>query len=258
MIYGNINQQKVVKELINKNISPILISGPEGVGKFSFCLEYLQKVNLEKFIFSSDDKIIKIDVARFLVSLAQKKTDQRIVVIDEAHKFKGESQNTLLKTLEESSSNTVFILVTSQENKILPTIRSRSIKIKFGLVSDSETAKFLEEKGFDKEQIMLALDFYPYQPGKALKFLTDKDRLAILNKFLLGEINLNLKENFTLKEILEYYLLSKRKDLLKLLKQNKRSNNMVYHLRSALNLYYDADYNLNLDLQLTNLILNNG
>jgi DNA polymerase III delta prime subunit len=41
MIYGNLESQKILKELIEKDISPILVLGPEGVGKFSFLKEYL-------------------------------------------------------------------------------------------------------------------------------------------------------------------------------------------------------------------------
>jgi len=258
MIYGNFNQQKIVTELIEKDRSPILISGPEGIGKFSFCFEYLKEKDLEKIVLSSAEKILKIDSARLLTSLAQKKTDKRIVLIDEIHKFKPESQNTLLKTLEEAPSKTIFILITHQENKILPTIRSRSLKIKFSLVPESETVKFLKEKGFSQDEIKLALEFFPFQPGKAFQFLTQKNKFEILKKFLLGEIPDNLKDHFSLKEILEYYLLFKRQELLKSLPESKKSTELLFCLRSALNLYFDADYNLNFDLQLTNLIFNNG
>jgi hypothetical protein len=258
MIYGNLEQQNLLKEMVEKNTSPILISGPEGVGKFSFCFEYLKEKKFEKIFFSTADKIFKIESARFLTSLAQKKTEKRIVLIDEVHKFKSDSQNTLLKTLEEAPSKTIFILITHQENKILPTIHSRSLKIKFSLVPESETAKFLKEKGFSQDEIKLALEFFPFQPGKAFQFLIQKNKFEILKKFLLGEMTDNLKDYFSLKEILEYYLLFKRQELLKSLGDSKKINETLLRLRSALNLYFDADYNLNFDLQLTNLILNNG
>jgi len=259
MIYGNLESQKILIELITKDISPILVIGPEGVGKFSFLKEYLDLQKIEGIPLRTEDKNFKIDTARSLVSLAQKKSEKRIILIDNVHKFQIYSQNTLLKTFEETPSKTIFILVSHQENKILPTIRSRSIKVKFGLVKKEETEKFLKEKGFNRKEIDLALDFYPYQPGKAFRFL-DFKKLEFLNKFLIqSEINLEeLKNNFTLKEFLENYLLFLRKELFKKIKENNYVSEEIRKIKNCLNLYYESDYNLNFELQLANLILNNG
>jgi len=259
MIYGNQEKQKILRELIEKDISPILVSGPEGVGKFSFLKEYLDSQKIEKIVLRSEDKNFKIETARFLVSLARKKSEKRVILIDNAHKFQIHSQNTLLKTLEESPSKTIFILITHQENKILPTIRSRTVKVKFGLVLQEETEKFLKEKGFNQKEIALALDFYPYQPGKALKFLISR-KFEILNKFLFQkEFNFEeLKNNFSLQEFLENYLLFLRKELLQKLKEKKLISPEIKKIKDCLNLYYDTDYNLNFELQLANLVLSHG
>jgi hypothetical protein len=259
MIYGNLKSQKILKELIEKDVSPILVVGPEGVGKFSFLKEYLDSQKIEKIAIQTEDKNFKIETARSLVSLSQKKSEKRIVLIDNAHKFQIYSQNTLLKTFEETPSKTIFILVSHQENKILSTIRSRSIKVKFGLVKKEETEKFLKEKGFSQKEIDLALDFYPYQPGKALRFLNSR-RFEFLNKFLTQpELNFEeLKNSFTLQEFLENYLLFLRKELLKKLKENNPISGEIKKIKDCLNLYYDSDYNLNFELQLANLILSHG
>jgi DNA polymerase III delta prime subunit len=259
MIYGNLESQKILKELIEKDISPILVLGPEGVGKFSFLKEYLDSQKIEKIFLQTEDKNFRIDTARFLVSLSQKKAEKRIILIDNAHKFQIYSQNTLLKTFEETPSKTIFILVSHQENKILPTIRSRSIKVKFGLVKKEETEKFLKEKGFSQKEIDLALNFYPYQPGKALRFLNSK-KFELLNRFLIKkDFNFEeLKNNFTLQEFLENYLLFLRKELLEKMKERKLISQEMKKIKDCLNLYYDSDYNLNFELQLANLILNHG
>jgi DNA polymerase III delta prime subunit len=259
MIYGNLESQKILKELIEKDISPILVVGPEGVGKFSFLKEYLDSQKIEKISIHTEEENLKIDTARFLVSLSQKKSEKRAVLIDDVHKFQIYSQNTLLKTLEETPSKTIFILVSHQENKILSTIKSRSIKVKFGLVKREETEKFLKEKGFSQKEIDLALDFYPYQPGKALRFLISR-KFEFLNKFLIQpELNFEeLKNSFTLKEFLENYLLFLRKELLKKLKENNHVSGEIRKIKDCLNLYYDSDYNLNFELQLANLLLSHG
>ena len=256
MIYGNLKEQKILKELIEKNISPLLVSGPEGVGKFSFLKEYLESKKNEVIILKSENKNFSIETARFLVSLAQKKSEKRFILIDSVHKFQIQSQNVLLKTFEETPSATIFILVTHQENKILPTIRSRSLKIKFGLVSKEETKKFLEEQGFNKKDIDLALEFYPHQPGKALKLLKD-NKLTMMKKFLFLENLAELKNNFNLQEFLENYLLILRKEILQKIKERKSISKEIKKIKNCLSLYYDSEYNLNFELQLANLLLYN-
>jgi DNA polymerase III delta prime subunit len=259
MIYGNLESQNILKELIKKDISPILVVGPEGVGKFTFLNEYLNSQKIEKIPIHTEDKNFKIDTARALVSLSQKKSEKRIILIDNAHKFQIYSQNTLLKTFEETPSKTIFILVSHQENKILPTIRSRSIKVKFGLVKKEETEKFLKEKGFNQKDIDLALNFYPYQPGKALRLLS-LNKIEPLNKLLIKkDFNFEeLKNNFTLQEFLENYLLFLRKEFLEKIKERKLISQEIKKIKDCLNLYYDSDYSLNFELQLVNLILNHG
>ena len=54
----------------------------------------------------------------------------RIYIILEAEKLNASSSNTLLKFLEEPSDNIYAVLITSNNNKILETIRSRCISIK--------------------------------------------------------------------------------------------------------------------------------
>ena len=52
-------------------------------------------------------------------------------IIDEAHMLSSSAFNALLKTLEEPPENVVFILATTEEHKILPTILSRCIRFEF-------------------------------------------------------------------------------------------------------------------------------
>ena len=53
----------------------------------------------------------------------------QIAIIYDADKLTTEAQNSFLKTLEESGDNTIYILTTSKEGILLPTILSRSLKI---------------------------------------------------------------------------------------------------------------------------------
>ncbi len=254
MIIGNEKQQEFLKELVeNFDKGTILVYGPEGVGKFSFLKNFLRTKNYELISIENDEKIYKIETARLLTSLSQRESKKRIILINDAHKFQRESQNTLLKTLEESPSKIIFILITHRFSKIIPTIRSRSILVRFNLVAKEKIQKFLEEKGYKLEEIKKALKYYPYQPGKAIKILENKEKLDLFEKFIVADLNqkINLieeiKKNFTLQEFLEIYLI-----------HLQNSKGKPSFIKKILDLYFDSDYNLNFEMQLINLILNYG
>jgi DNA polymerase-3 subunit delta' len=69
---------------------------------------------------------------------------RRVTVIDDADALVPAAQNALLKTLEEPSASSVFILVTSRPDALLPTVRSRCSIMKFGRLSPADVAEVLE------------------------------------------------------------------------------------------------------------------
>jgi len=81
-----------------------------------------------------DTGAIKIDQIREVVERAAYRPFEgrrRVVVIDEADALMAPAQNALLKTLEEPPSLSVFILVTTRPDMLLPTVRSRCIRLLF-------------------------------------------------------------------------------------------------------------------------------
>lgn len=243
----------------------LIIYGIEGIGKF-FTLKNIiikKNKNYECLIIEKEEKFLQIDIARFLVNLAKyhPKT-KRVVIINDAHKFVKDAQNTFLKTLEEPLSKTIFILITHRINQILPTIRSRSIIIKFPIPSKEETEKILKNYGFSIKDIDFILNFYPNQPGKAIKILKSKEKLELLKNFftLENEERLALiekiKEIFDLKEFLELIVIFEINKIKNTIK-NKESVDLK-KTKELMNLYFDADYFLNTEIQLGNLVLNYG
>ena len=69
----------------------------------------------------------------------------RIIVLDETHAVSTQAQNALLKVLEEAQGKTFFILCTTEPNKLLPTIRSRSLELEFKKVPRDEIIKNLAQ-----------------------------------------------------------------------------------------------------------------
>jgi DNA polymerase-3 subunit delta' len=93
----------------------------------------------------------------------------KVFVIDEAELLEHEAQNVLLKTLEEPPPRTYIMLVTSREDRLLPTIRSRCHRVAFGPLSpqamrDWATQRHWEAAGAQREWL---LDFCEGSPGLA-------------------------------------------------------------------------------------------
>ena len=62
----------------------------------------------------------------------------KVIVLDEAQLMTPQAQSALLKILEESNSAIFFVLCTTHIDKILPTIRSRSLKLRFDLINNED------------------------------------------------------------------------------------------------------------------------
>ena len=92
---------------------------------------------------------IRIEQVRGIVEeIAEKPFEGRgrAIIIDEAQRMTEQAENTLLKSLEEPPPNTHFIVVTSSAEALLPTIRSRCQRVRFGGLSPALIAERLVER----------------------------------------------------------------------------------------------------------------
>jgi len=91
--------------------------------------------------------VIKLNSIRELrreTTLSTSGTRRRLVIISRAEEMNEESSNALLKTLEEPSTETMFILTTAHPERLLPTIRSRCHTIRFDPLTPEEIRQQLE------------------------------------------------------------------------------------------------------------------
>ncbi len=70
---------------------------------------------------------------------------RKVYIIDEVHMLTAASSNTLLKTLEEPPAHVVFVLATTDPQKVLPTLRSRTQHFEFTLLSHQQLANHLAD-----------------------------------------------------------------------------------------------------------------
>lgn len=113
-------------------------------------LEILKKFKNDSLLL--EGKRVKIlDIRGLIKWLSLRPTfgDYKLVIILDAEKINSESANALLKTLEEPPSYARIVLLTSDEKKILPTIHSRCLKIRF-----FEKVSFPEPEGYLSPEII--------------------------------------------------------------------------------------------------------
>lgn len=186
-----VGQQPIIQTLKNAIVQnriahAYLFCGPRGTGKTSIAKIFAKMLNCEdesnkpcgkctncKMVQNgSHPDIIEIDAAsnngvdevRNLidkVKYAPMQGKYKVYIIDEVHMMTTGAFNALLKTIEEPPAHVVFILATTEPNKVIPTIISRCQRFDFNKVSQKDIEKRLsivckEEKiEIDPEAIFL-------------------------------------------------------------------------------------------------------
>lgn len=157
----------------NKIAHAYLFTGPRGVGKTSIARILAHEIN--KLPYNEDTPhldIIEIDAAsnngvedirdlRERVQLAPVSAEKKVYIIDEVHMLSKAAFNALLKTLEEPPAHIVFILATTDADKLPDTIISRTQRFNFRTIPAGEVAAHLgwiaEQEGFKAEPDALKL-----------------------------------------------------------------------------------------------------
>jgi DNA polymerase-3 subunit gamma/tau len=88
-------------------------------------------------------------------------TTRKVYLVDEVHMLSAAASNALLKTLEEPPDHVVFILATTNPEKVLPTIRSRAQHFEFSLIAADELQALLadiaQREGVDADPVALSI-----------------------------------------------------------------------------------------------------
>jgi DNA polymerase-3 subunit delta' len=101
-------------------------------------------------------------------SFAPRDGSHRIFIIDPADVMNANSQNALLKTLEEPPGRSMVILVTARPHMLLPTVRSRCFGVGFAPLPAPALASLLEGRGVSPEDARARAAMSGGSPGKAL------------------------------------------------------------------------------------------
>ena len=174
-IYGNELQKKIISSMIEKDrlVHSIILTGDKGLGKFTFAKEIAKQVayanNLNKNIQNCVDiniidgnlcgsiVINNIRDIKSKINIAPHEGIKKIQIIANCEKMTVAAQNAILKSLEEPSQSTIFILTTSNICKLLSTIKSRAIVINMSELSEPEAIKILSSRASINQISKIAL-----------------------------------------------------------------------------------------------------
>lgn len=261
-IVGLNREKGIFEKILEKNqfAHTYIFTGAEGIGKRLFAIDfakgalcadkkYFADCNCQECILNSnlahpdvfilnnsfqdgksEKNSIGIDEIKTVIEnayLTPYRGKFKFFVINDAHALTLEASNAFLKTLEEPPENTIFILVTHLLEKILPTIKSRSIIFEFLRLSSDEVVTVLK-KIYPEEDLEKLTDAAKYASGSvktAIEFLKFK------------KLNLNIDVNENLSSVIDYLFRSKEKDDLELI-ASRLYENLLFNYRKTYDIRY--------------------
>ena len=262
-----IGQDKTIEQLQGaltkgKISHAYLFVGPRGCGKTSVARIFAHEIN--HFDYQLEDSyidIIEIDAATFtsvdnIRELREKAMimptlgKYKVYIIDEVHMLSNSAFNALLKILEEPPEHVIFIMATTNPEKIPATIISRTQIYRFNLAEPKVMQDFLRSV-CDKEGIKISDD--------ALKIITERgggsfrDSLSILNQ--IGTVNLS-EETIEASDVSAALGIPEHQEIQNLINfyENSDTENITNTLAALLNYGITAE---SITLELINQILKN-
>jgi DNA polymerase-3 subunit delta' len=150
----------------------------DACGTCPSCLRIARNVHADVLIVEPGESgSIKVDQIREAIERSAFRPFEgrrRVVIVDEADALVPEAQNALLKTLEEPPPSSVFVLVTSRPELLLPTVRSRCQRLRFGRLAAGDVAGVLmRAHGYEPGDAHAAASASDGSVGVALEGATD-------------------------------------------------------------------------------------
>lgn len=264
--YMFVGIEGIGKQMIAKEFAQIVLCTNEeekGCHQCKSCVEFMSHNHPDFLYLEPDGSSIKIEQIRYLQRKIQEKpiiSNKKVYIINDADKMTAEAQNCLLKTLEEPPEYSTIILVGSNENAFLNTIKSRCMKISFQPIETKYIKQYMEETYGMTNISQNMLDAFQGSIGKAI-ILKDKkeqyesiegmieklDKTDMTELIKLGEPLYQSKDEIM--NILDYINII----LLKLSKENAQYANCIDIIE---NTKKRLNQNANYDMCIDNMIFN--
>lgn len=175
--------QNQLAPFIKAKPQSLLIQGTNAADTLSVCDYFLSKVginlNPEQALTIEGEKPPSIEDIRsiqaFLKLKSRDSKNKKVVILSNCNSISIESQNALLKTLEEPAENSHIILLKSDSTKLLPTIRSRVAELSLHVLSSGEISDYIKQTipNVSQDDLKLALFVCDGSPGLCLEILNN-------------------------------------------------------------------------------------
>lgn len=290
-IIGHQKQWQFLKRIAKLGGLPhaLLFCGEEKLGKKTIAFEFVKLICGENFferenpdfiLVQPEDKEIQIAQIRELcwrLALKPYSAPTKCAIIDQAHLMNEESQNSLLKTLEEPKGSTLLILIAQSPQLLFPTILSRCEILKFYPVKNSEIEKYLQNQGFSAKDSEETAELSQGKPGAAIDFIREPQKLELRKKNIEKFIKISKNDLFfrfqyakelsedslKRKEVLGIWLFFLRKVLISKLENNEtfkeysisKLKNFIQQIQNTIFLLSTTNVNPKLALEILMLEL---
>ena len=276
MSFNNIIGNQDAKDYLIKNIEfnnilhSYLFVGTEGIGKKMIATEFAKRIlclnkkdncnckscirfdggNHPDFYVIDEEDNIKVETIRILTEKVYEKpivSEKKVYIINDCEKMTPEAQNCLLKTLEEPPEFVVIILITSKENLLLNTIKSRCMTVKFKNIDEKDLLDYCTNELNMKNVSPNMLKMFDGSIGRALKLKDYGEKYSEIENYIMNIENSSIidimqnkaiLEKDSINDILEYVvvcLYSKANENIKYLNCIEYVNDCMSRLRSYSN-----------------------
>lgn len=186
--YLLLGPEGVGKETVAFTLAAALNCDKGGCGGCSTCRRIRRQVHPDVQRIGPEGNFIHLDQVKALrqrVYLRPLEGQRRVYIVDEAESLTVPAANAFLKILEEPPLDVVFILITDNEDLLLPTVVSRCQEIRFRAVSQAELRDYLRDRcNLSLEEASLISRISGGIPGRATAIASSevalkKRRLAL-------------------------------------------------------------------------------
>lgn len=279
-----------IKELLKKSIQKDVLShsylwiGIQGIGKKMLAMEFAKNIlcfqteenntcksciafetnnHPDLMCIEPDGNSIKIEQIRFLQKKIQEKpiiSNKKVYIINDADTMTIEAQNCFLKTLEEPPEFATIILIGSQENAFLTTIKSRCMILHFQPIENEEIRQYMKVNYGIMNITQNELSIFQGSVGKAIAL---KDKQEQYEKIETIIENLNSKDLVEIVKLSELLYQAKEEifdilEYINILLLNYAKENYLY--TNCINIVENTKkrlkQNANYDMCIDNMIFN--
>lgn len=244
-LIGNAKIKQDLKKILENNTvsHSYMFIGTKGIGKKLFakefakgilcnndekrpcetcksCIEFVNSNNPDYYEIElkDDENSIKINTIRKMQKRVQELpivSNRKVYIIDDSEYMTKDAQNCLLKTLEEPPNFVTIILIVSNENMILNTIKSRCLKIYFNNLTEEELKEYINNNLNINDFSKNMLDACGGSAAKAVQIYKNKENYSELDRIfgnienysltdVISNMDILYKNKETIEEILEY------------------------------------------------------